>query len=103
MRIAVTSQGNELSSEIDPRFGRCSWFILVDTDDDSWEAVDNTSSRQAAHGAGIQSAQTVARRGADVVLTGHCGPKAFDALTAGGVKIVEGERDSRRGARRVQA
>jgi predicted Fe-Mo cluster-binding NifX family protein len=90
MKVAITSQGNQLSSEVDPRFGRCAWFILGDTDDGSWEAVDNTSSQQAAHGAGIQSAQTVARHGAQAVLTGHCGPKAFGALTAGGIKIVEG-------------
>ena len=90
MKVAITSQGNQLSSEVDPRFGRCAWFILVDTEDGSWEAVDNTSSQQAAHGAGIQSAQTVARHGAEVVLTGHCGPKAFAALTAGGIRIVEG-------------
>jgi predicted Fe-Mo cluster-binding NifX family protein len=90
MKVAITSQGSELSSEVDPRFGRCGWFIVVDTEDGSWEAVDNTSSRRAAHGAGIQSAQNVARQGAKVVLTGHCGPKAYGALEAGGIKVVEG-------------
>jgi predicted Fe-Mo cluster-binding NifX family protein len=90
MRVAVTSQGNDLSTEVDPRFGRCSWFIIADTEDGSWEAVDNSSSQQAAHGAGIQAAQTVSRHGVQTVLTGHCGPKAYSALGAAGITVVEG-------------
>ncbi len=90
MRVAVTSTGNELSADVDPRFGRCAWFIVVDTESGAWEAVDNSASQQAAHGAGIQAAQTVARHGAQVVLTGNCGPKAYAALQTAGIKVVEG-------------
>ncbi len=90
MKVAVTSQGKDLSSEVDPRFGRCSWFIIADTEDGSWEAVDNSSSQQAAHGAGIQAAQAVSRHGVQTVLTGHCGPKAYGALGAARITVVEG-------------
>ena len=90
MRIAVSSSGNDLNSEIDPRFGRCAWFLIVETDDMSFEAFQNESAALQG-GAGVQSARFVADRGARVVLTGRCGPKALQALSAAGIDLIDGQ------------
>jgi predicted Fe-Mo cluster-binding NifX family protein len=90
MRIAVTSQGEMLDSPVDPRFGRASRFILVDTETGRFQAVDNAQNLNAAQGAGIQAAGTVSQLGAEVVITGHCGPKAFRTLRAAGIQVVAG-------------
>jgi predicted Fe-Mo cluster-binding NifX family protein len=90
MKIAVTSEGSTLEAAVDPRFGRCKYFIVVDTDTGAFEAVDNVQNLNAAQGAGIQSAETVVNQGAEAVLTGHCGPKAFRTLSTGEVKIYVG-------------
>jgi predicted Fe-Mo cluster-binding NifX family protein len=87
MKIAVTSQGKSFDSPVDPRFGRARYFLIVDTETGEREALDNTQSLNAMQGAGIQAAETVCRAGVSALLTGHCGPKAFRALAAGGVKI----------------
>ena len=89
MKIAVTSSGTDLNAELDPRFGRCANFILVDTDTDEIEVVANEGA-MAAGGAGIQSAQLVADKGATVVLTGNCGPNAYRTLEAAGVEVIIG-------------
>lgn len=90
MKVAVTSQGKDLDSPVDPRFGRASYFIVVDTDTMEFDAIENTQNVRAAQGAGVQSAQTVADSGAKVVLTGNCGPKAFSTLSAAGIKVIIG-------------
>ena len=90
MKIAVTSVGNDLSSEIDPRFGRAKQFILYDTESGEYESVDNRQNVMAAQGAGIQAAEAISELKADVLITGHCGPRAFGALKAAGVKIIVG-------------
>ena len=90
MKILITSQTGELSGDVDPRFGRASYYILYDTGNDVWEALDNDQNRNAIQGAGIQAAENVARTGAEFVLTGHCGPKAFRTLSANGIQIVVG-------------
>jgi predicted Fe-Mo cluster-binding NifX family protein len=90
MRIVVTAAGRDSAAEVDPRFGRAAVFLLHDTETGAWEAHDNTQNLQAPQGAGIQSAQTVATLRADWVLTGHCGPKAFRALQAAGVRVGVG-------------
>jgi predicted Fe-Mo cluster-binding NifX family protein len=90
MKIAITSNGRTLESPVDPRFGRAAFFIIVDAEGGAFEAHDNAQNLNAAQGAGIQAAETVSRLGAEVVLTGHCGPKAFRALQAAGIKIVVG-------------
>jgi predicted Fe-Mo cluster-binding NifX family protein len=87
MKICITSQGRDLNSALDPRFGRAAVFVIVDPDTGTVEAVDNSQNLQAAQGAGIQAAETVARAGAKVLVTGHCGPKAFRVLRAAGIKI----------------
>ena len=90
MKIAVTAQGTEMTSEIDPRFGRAACFLVVDTESGDHQVVDKTQNLNAAQGAGVQAAQTVANLKVDAVLTGHCGPKAFQVLQSGGVAIYVG-------------
>ena len=90
MRIAVTTQGNDLSAQIDSRFGRAPKFLVVDTETMRFDVVANTQSLDLAQGAGIQSAQNVLVHKPDVVLTGNCGPKAFRVLRAGGIKVIVG-------------
>ena len=87
MIIVVTSTSKDISSNMDPRFGRAKYFIVVDTDTNEVVAHDNAQNLNAAQGAGIQAAETVARLGAEAVVTGNVGPKAFRALNAAGVKI----------------
>ena len=89
MKVAVSSTGPSLDSQVDPRFGRCAYFIIVDSETMDFEAVENPNV-MAMGGAGIQSAQLVANKGTEVVLTGNCGPNAFQTFSAAGVKIVVG-------------
>ena len=93
MKIMVTARGQDLDSPVDPRFGRCGNFLLVDGETLEFRAVDNQAGRDATQGAGVRAAQQVAGSGAAVLLTGHCGPKAHRLLTAAGVSVfvnVEG-------------
>jgi predicted Fe-Mo cluster-binding NifX family protein len=90
MKIAVTSTGVTPASKIDPRFGRCRQFLLYNTDTESFAALDNAQNLQAAQGAGVQAAAAVVNAGCTVLLTGHCGPKAFAALQAANVEVCSG-------------
>lgn len=90
MKIVVTSQGMDMDSPVDPRFGRARAFVLVDTETGSFQGVDNAQNLQAAQGAGIQAGRRVVELGAEAVLTGHVGPKAFATLQAGGVRVCTG-------------
>jgi predicted Fe-Mo cluster-binding NifX family protein len=90
MKVLVTAEQASLESPVDPRFGRAKHFILVDTDTGAFSAHDNAQNLNAAQGAGIQAAQTVARLGAETVLTGHVGPKAFTTLQAAKITIYTG-------------
>lgn len=87
--IAVTSEGPKLTDLVDPRFGRAAGFVVVDLETNATSYVDNGSSQAMAQGAGIQAAENVARAGAGVVLSGFVGPKAFQALAAAGIKVVQ--------------
>ncbi len=87
--ICITSQGNSLESEVDPRFGRARYFLIVNPETMNFDVVEN-SNIDAAHGAGIQSSQLVANKNIKAVLTGNCGPKAFQVLQSSGIKIVTG-------------
>lgn len=89
MKVAVTTSGRDLSSQVEPRFGRCPNFLIVNTETMEFEVVPN-SSVGSAHGAGIGAAQTVASKGVEAVLTGNVGPKAHSALSASSIKVVTG-------------
>jgi len=89
MKICITSTGPTLDSKIDPRFGRCQYFIIVDPDTLTFEAAENPN-LGAAGGAGIQSAQFISNKGVEAVITGQVGPNAFTTLQAAGIKILTG-------------
>ncbi len=86
-KIAISSEGPSLDDQVDPRFGRAGGFLLVDPDTMETNYIDNGASQTMGQGAGIQAAENVAGAGAGVVLSGYIGPKAFQALSAGGIKI----------------
>ncbi|MCF8092106.1 MAG: NifB/NifX family molybdenum-iron cluster-binding protein [Desulfotignum sp.] len=88
MKLAVSSTGPDLSSDVDPRFGRASYILVVDTDTLAVEVIDNAANKDAFKGAGIQAAAAVCDKGADILLTGFCGPNAFKTLDAAGVKVA---------------
>jgi predicted Fe-Mo cluster-binding NifX family protein len=88
MKIAVTSQGKTLDSELDPRFGRAAYILIVDTETLEFEAFDNADNKNAFKGAGIQAAAMISDKNAEVILTGFCGPNAFETLETAGVKVV---------------
>lgn len=87
MKLAFSATGRDLDSDIDPRFGRCAYFLIVNPDDMTFEAFENESVALGG-GAGIQSAQFVASRGAQVVITGNVGPNAIRALDAEGIEVI---------------
>ena len=90
MKIVVTSLGETPDSPVDQRFGRARYFMLFDTVGEKWSAHENTQNLAALQGAGIQAGQAVVNLGAGTVLTGHCGPKAFATLAAGGIDVYSG-------------
>lgn len=89
MKITVSATDGHLDAQIDPRFGRCPFFIFVDSDTMQFAARPNASSG-AMHGAGIEAAQTVANEGAKVVITGSVGPNAFQVLSQAGIEVITG-------------
>lgn len=89
MKIAFSSAGMDLDSEIDPRFGRCAYFLFVNPDDMTFEAFENES-MSLGGGAGIQSGQFIASKGANVVITGNVGPNTSRTLNAAGVDVIVG-------------
>jgi predicted Fe-Mo cluster-binding NifX family protein len=89
MKVAVTSQGSVLSSELAPRFGRAPYFVVLDTDSGELTAHDNLKNLKAGQGAGIQAAQDIVNLEVDAVITGNVGPKAAAALRTGNVKVYK--------------
>ena len=87
MKICVTATASSLDAQIDPRFGRCPYFIIVDSETMKFEAIRNVAS-SAIGGAGTRAAQTVASTGVKVLITGNVGPNAFQALSAAGIKVM---------------
>jgi predicted Fe-Mo cluster-binding NifX family protein len=88
-KIAISCEAPTLDALLDPRFGRAAGFLIVDPQTAAFEYLDNGASQAMGQGAGIQAAEIVARAGAKVVLTGFVGPKAFAALSAAGVQVVQ--------------
>lgn len=90
MKVAITAQGPELSSPVDPRFGRARFIIVVDIETGDYTAHDNSINASAAQGAGVQAGQNVANLGVDALVTGNVGPRAFSTLQAAGLAIYTG-------------
>ena len=89
MKIAVSSMGADMKAQVDPRFGRCRHFIVVDPDTMEFESLEN-SSAASGEGAGVATGQLLADKGIAAVLTGNCGPNAFNVLEAAGIKVITG-------------
>jgi predicted Fe-Mo cluster-binding NifX family protein len=89
MKIGVSSTGKDLNAIVDQRFGRCNCFLIIDSDTMDFEFISNESTMSYG-GAGIQAAQTMAKAGVDVVVTGNIGPNAFQTLSAAGIKVFIG-------------
>ncbi len=89
MKIAISTTGPTLDAEVDPRFGRCQYFIIVDPETMQFEAIEN-SGVMAAGGAGISAGQMIAGKGVQAVLTGNCGPNAYQVLSAAGIQVITG-------------
>jgi predicted Fe-Mo cluster-binding NifX family protein len=89
MKVAVSASGTDLASQVEPRFGRCSHYIIVDTETMAFDVVPNTAVG-TAHGAGVQAAQLVASKGVGAVLTGNVGPNAYGALSASSIQVISG-------------
>ena len=87
MKIAITAQDKELSSEVDLRFGRARWLIVLDTETGDYKAHDNVLNLNAIQGAGIQTGKNIANLGVEAVITGNVGPNAFKTLNAANVTI----------------
>jgi predicted Fe-Mo cluster-binding NifX family protein len=90
MRIAISAAGRELDADLDPRFGRARYFIIADLASKAFEVVENRQNLDLPQGAGIQAAVTVADQKVDVLITGHCGPKAFKVLQKANIQIMTG-------------
>ena len=88
-KICISSEGKTFYSKVDPRFGRCQYFMIGDMDSMLFEAVENTSA-DAGGGAGIQAGQLMASKGVKAVLTGNVGPNAFQTLKAAGIDVFTG-------------
>ena len=89
MKIAISAVEGSLDSQVDPRFGRAAWFLLIETETgELYESVDNSTGKEAAHGAGISAAALVADKGVQAVLTGRVGPKAVPVLEKANVQII---------------
>jgi predicted Fe-Mo cluster-binding NifX family protein len=87
MKIAISATAPHLDADLDPRFGRCPYLLIIDTETMEFEAVENPAVG-APGGAGIQAAQAVAETGAQAVITGNCGPNAYQALSAAGIEVA---------------
>ena len=94
MKVAITSQGKELSSEVDTRFGRAKWLIVINTETGDFKVHDNELNLNAVQGAGIQTGRNIANLGVEAVITGNVGPNAFKTLNAAGVKIFLSEKQT---------
>ncbi|HUU95511.1 MAG TPA: NifB/NifX family molybdenum-iron cluster-binding protein [Phycisphaerae bacterium] len=90
MKVCITSSGPSLDSQVDPRFGRAAYFLIFDIDARTYDVIENKQQLDAAQGAGVQAAATVAKSGAEAVLTGNCGPKAFRVLEESKIPVYVG-------------
>jgi predicted Fe-Mo cluster-binding NifX family protein len=89
MKVVISTQGNDIGSLVDPRFGRARWLIVADTESDAWSALDNSANVNASGGAGVQAGTTVAAQGVGALITGNVGPNAHRVLAAAGIGIYQ--------------
>ncbi|MEX1375919.1 MAG: NifB/NifX family molybdenum-iron cluster-binding protein [Eubacteriales bacterium] len=90
MKIVIPTNSNILEDEISKSFGRSKNFVIIDSDSMSFDIVENIQNMESSQGAGIQSAQTIIKAGADILITINCGPKAYKVLSASGIKVYSG-------------
>ncbi len=90
MKVAVSARGSTPDSDIDERMGRAYWLMIYETNNNSWQAINNESGRNAPHGAGQQTANLLIDLGVEAVLTGEIGPRAFRLLNSAGVDVFLG-------------
>ncbi len=91
MKVAISAVGSSLDAAIDQRFGRAAFLLIVDTETNTLiSAINNTENANAASGAGVSAGQSVCNAGAEIVITGNVGPKAFQVLNAAGIKVFTG-------------
>jgi len=89
LKVCITAVSNTLDSQLDSRFGRSSWFIIIDPETMNYEAIPNTA-LQSMHGAGIQAARIIAEKGVKTVISGNIGPNAHSVLSAEGINVIAG-------------
>ena len=89
MKLIITSEGKDLDSKVDQRFGRARYFIVVDSDTMEYEVIDNEGAMQGG-GAGVKAAQIAIESGAKALLTGNVGPNAYEVLKSAGIDIIVG-------------
>jgi len=97
MKIAVSATAPHLDTDLDPRFGRCQYLLIVDSESRDFQALENPAV-MAPGGAGMQVAELVANKGVDAVITGNCGPNAYQVLSAAGIDVFVGASGSVREA-----
>ncbi|MBU8849686.1 MAG: NifB/NifX family molybdenum-iron cluster-binding protein [Desulfobacterales bacterium] len=90
MKIGISSTGKDMNSQIDPRFGRCAYFMVIQTDDMSFDVFDNEY-KSMGGGAGIQAANFIHSKDVEVVLTGNCGPNAMNVFSECKIDVVTGQ------------
>jgi predicted Fe-Mo cluster-binding NifX family protein len=98
MKIAVTAKGTDLDAQVDPRFGRAEYILVVDSETLDFEVLDNKENVNALKGAGIQAAGMVSDKGAEVLITGFCGPNAFKVLNVAKIKVASDAKGTVRDA-----
>lgn len=104
MKVIISVREKSLDANVDPRFGRALLFALYDTKTQECSWHGNSQNLQATQGAGIQTAQNVVNLGAEAVITGHCGPKAFRVLLAAGIKVytIDGQMSIKEAIEQVE-
>ncbi len=88
MKIAITSKGAALDSQVDPRFGRAPYVLIVDSESNEFESLNNLENVNRLKGAGIHAATMISDKGAEVLMTGYCGPNAITTLNAAKIKVI---------------
>lgn len=91
MKICISAFGKDPDSEVDPQFGRCNYFLIIDPDEGSVTSIKNPGS-EASSGAGIRAAEAVVGARVDTLLTGSVGPNSFSVLSEAGIEIYSGVR-----------